>query len=202
MPRTRVSSLQFRVTVIVIGALILVICTTLSVFAMRTLQDEKRQIAELDLAIANAEKKIKEIDKLQQELETRRREFDIDTQILPDEAEIEAFIDSLYQSRIQPGIPPGTVTPVKSTTTAKNAAGLPLEKKAWSLKFLADFFQMAEFINTIENHQRFIRVDSFGVKAGQFDPQTAPSETIPNDVTMTISTFVYKSPAGEKDETK
>jgi len=202
MPGTRMSSLQFRVTVIVIGALIFAICTTFSVFAMRALQDEKKQIVELDLAIAKAEKKIEEIPKLQQELETRRREFDIDAQILPDEAEVEAFIDSLYQSRIQPGIPPGTVTPVKSSTTAKNTAKLPFEKKAWSLKFLADFFQMAEFINTIENHQRFIQVDSFNVKAGQFDPQTAPSETIPNDVTMTISTFIYKSPAGEKDETK
>lgn len=202
MPGTKVSSIQFRVTAIIIGALIFVACTAFAVLAMRDLQEEKEQIADLDRAIVKAQKKIDEVPKLQGELETLRREFDIDTQILPDEAEVEAFIDTLYKSRLQPGIPPGSVTPVKSSTSAKQAGKVAFEKKAWNLKFLADFFQMAVFINTIENHQRFIQVDSFSVKTGQFDPQTAPSETIANDVTMTISTFLYKSPAGEKDETK
>ena len=202
MPGTKVSSIQFRVTAIVIGALIFGACTTFTVLAMRALQEEKKQIADLDQAIAKAQQKINEMPRLERELETLRREFEIDTRILPDEAEVEAFIDSLYRSRIQPGIPPGSVTPVKSSISARKTGELPLEKKAWSIKFLADFFQMAEFITAIENHQRFIQVDSFDVKAGQFDPETAPSETIANDVTMTISTFVYKSPAGEKDETK
>ena len=161
MAAVNVSSLQFRVTAIVVGALIFIVCTTFTVFGMRDLQEENDEIAALDQAIAKAQAKIDEIPKLEDKLETLRQAFDADKQILPDEAEVEAFIDYLYKSRAQPGIPPGSVAPVKSSASQKTQEKLDFEEKAWSLKFVADFFQMAEFINAVENHRRFIQVDSF-----------------------------------------
>ncbi len=202
MAGANLSSLQFRIAAAAIGALIFIACTTFTVFGMRKLNEEQEQIDKLDRAIAAAQKKIDEIPKLQKRLETLRTEFNVDTQILPDEAEVEEFIDSLYTSRSQGGIPPGSVSPVQSSTSQRDAEKLPFEKKAWNLKFIADFFQMAEFVNAIENHKRFMQVDSFNVKAGEFDPQTAPSATVRNDVTMQISTFLYKSPTAKKGETE
>jgi len=201
MAGVNVSSLQFRVTAIVVGALIFIVCTTFTVFGMRDLEKEKEEIAVLDEAIAKAQAKVDEIPKLEKQLETLRQAFDADKQILPDETEVEALIDYLYKSRAQPGIPPGSVTPVKSSASQKTKEALDFEERAWSLKFVADFFQMAEFINAVENHQRFIQVDSFDVKAGEFDPMTPPSTTIFNDVSMQISTFLYKSPTSKKGQT-
>lgn len=196
------SSTQFRVAVIIVGAVVFAACTAFSVFGLRALKTEKAEIDRIDDDIKTAEQKIAQRGKLNAELEVLRREFEIDRKILPEEAEVEQFIDSLYQSRAVPGIPPGTVSPIKGQSTGKEAEQKPFEQKAWTLRFTADYYQTAEFMNAIESHQRFIQVDSFDVRAGDFDPNTTLMDTIKNDVNMTISTFIYVSRTPSKAATK
>jgi len=204
MAALNVASARFQVTVVVAGAAVLVACTVFAVMGLRDVKAENQAVQRLETEIAMLDKKLADVQRLENRLDSLRRQFDIDRRILPDESEVEQFIESLYRSRAVPGIPAGSVTPERQSTPAGKREQQSFERKSWTLRFIADFFQMAEFINAIESHQRFIQVDGFKVradKASQLDPLAPPDETVKNDVVLNISTFVYNQPA-PKEEAK
>lgn len=199
MAALNVSSARFQIAALVVGAAVFALCTVFAVLGLRSIKTEQEAIEELETVIAALDRKISDIDRLQGLLDDLRRQFEIDRRILPDETEIERFIEYLYIARTPAGIPVGQVTPDKQSAAPGTREKKTFEKKVWTLRFIADFFQMAEFIDAIESYQRFIQVDSFDVKAGEFDPAAPPGETVSNDVTMKISTFIYNPPASETE---
>ncbi len=206
MAAVNTASARFQIAVITLGAAILIICTVFAATGLRDVKEEKTAIEVLDNQIAALDKKLADVPRLEERLDALRRQFEIDCKILPDESEVEQFIDSLYHSRAQPGIPAGTVNPERQSTPARGREQKSFERRTWTLRFVADFFQLAEFINAIESHQRFIQVDGFNVradKAEQLSPIIPPGETIKSGVTLKISTFIYNPPAPKKKvETK
>ncbi|MCI0651067.1 MAG: hypothetical protein L0Z55_04210 [Planctomycetes bacterium] len=160
----------------------------------------------LDKEEQDAQKKIKQIPELKsksQELAAIIEEY---AQILPSDREVrdEAFLEEIYEFLRGTGVKVLGVTPEaivekkdnkKSEKTVKVKSNFVRHKYRFEME--GTFLGLLKFINLMENHVRFLRVDSFevkplGSKDKQNDAQLAENEV--KSISLVISTYTYSKP--------
>jgi Tfp pilus assembly protein PilO len=127
----------------------------------------------------------KDIPRLKGELASKTEKVAEYEKNLPSAKEIEDMDETLNNYKVQAGVRLIERRPVQETGSEAAKGQQPLYYKySYRLALAADFFSWATFVNLLENHARFIRVDEFDAKPSTKEPGIL-------DVTMKISTFSY-----------
>jgi len=129
----------------------------------------------------------KDIPRLKAELASKTEKVAEYEKSLPSAQEIEAMDETLNNYKVQAGVKLVERRPVQESGGGAAAAKVqqPLYYPySYRLTLSADFFSWGKFVNLLENHERFIRVDEFDAKPSSKEPGIL-------DITMKISTFSY-----------
>jgi Tfp pilus assembly protein PilO len=129
----------------------------------------------------------KDIPRLKGELASKTEKVAEYEKSLPSAKEIEAMDETLNNYKVQAGVKLVERRPVQESGGGAAAAKAqqPLYYPySYRLTLSADFFSWGKFVNLLENHERFIRVDEFDTKPSSKEPGIL-------DITMKISTFSY-----------
>lgn len=144
--------------------------------AETALEQKKTQVAQLREKIARIPELRQEKTKLQEEL----AEYET---ILPNDRDLNNIFDTLSSFTKDSGV---TILEFKPERERQDRPGESSSYKqvSYDLKLEGDFFQVIKFINLLENHKRFVRIDS--LEMGKRDLDEPLGET-----SIQISTFVY-----------
>ena len=146
------------------------------------------------------EKKVSAIPGLKKEKAKLADELDTIEEILPKQRELNKLFDTLsdLKNAVNKGRSKGrmalaSLAPLRDKRLT-NAPVTSYNKTSYSLSLSADYFSLIKFLNLLENHNRFIQVDSFSIK--QKD-----EGSVINDVNLKLSTFIY-DPKSKSTTTK
>jgi len=136
--------------------------------------------------IDTAKAKIREIPALREQRYKLTQIVEEYVRILPDQREVEALYDTLAAFEEKSHVRIRSITaPPPERGRRKQATSANFVKHTRDLNVYGTFFQVATFINLIENYKRFMRVDSFTMRPG------GETEGCLN-LTMKMSTFTYQ----------
>ncbi|MCD6405575.1 MAG: type 4a pilus biogenesis protein PilO [Planctomycetes bacterium] len=135
--------------------------------------------------IAKARTKLNNLNALRAERETAEARLKVAERILPSRKEIEDLVDNLSEFARKSGVVITKAKPVnRSAYAGARGAVKRFEEASFDLALKGDFFEFVEFLNCLENYKRFIRTDSFTLKAGR-------NEGTPLDIALKFATFTY-----------
>ena len=113
--------------------------------------------------------------------------------ILPDEAKVNDFADSLSGFAEE-----SEVFFTKLDDKANRKPGKKKEvfdRTTFHLNLSGNLFQLLKFISLVENYERFVRISEITIKAGDNDENTLKSEVC-HECSLKVDTFVYNSHVG------
>jgi Tfp pilus assembly protein PilO len=138
--------------------------------------------------VTAAQGKLAKLVALRGEREQAQARLDVGESILPSQKEIENLVDNLSEFARKSGVVIVKTAPVRQTAyRAVKGAVKRFEEAVFEVEMVGDFFQFVEFLNSLENYKRFIRVDDFAATAGK-------SEGEPNSIKLKFATFTYVEP--------
>jgi len=157
-------------------------------FSYRELEKVRQANADLEKRISEAENKKSRIPALEEEISVMLADLVLYEEILPDEKEIENIMDLLNDFKKEAKVEIISLTPQRARGVTL-AGQQNYERYTYTIKLQGTYFTVMRFINLLETHNRFIRIDKFDIKQKDMD-------SLINDTTLTISTFSFKPSAG------
>jgi Tfp pilus assembly protein PilO len=174
------------ITVIVVVLAVVAIGAGLF-FTYRELGQLNEENANLDAKITDAQNKVNKIPDLKKQVSILLADLVLYEEILPDEKEIENIQDLFNDFKKEASIEIVSVRP-KAVRTSMRPVQANYDQHTYDLKLVGTYYQFMKFVNLLETHNRFIKVDTFEIR--QKDP-----DSLISDIALTISTFSFKAPA-------
>jgi len=171
-----------------IGVMVIVVLTLLYLIYRdyTEINETKTRIERHLRDIETAKAKIKEIPALREQRYKLTHAVEEYVRILPDRKEVEALYDTLSEFEKKSGVQiRDFAAPQQQRTTRRQQRSANFIKETRDVRVIGDFFQVATFINLIENYKRFMRVDSISMR-----PSSQGSGML--DVRLKLSTFIYR----------
>jgi hypothetical protein len=173
----------------------------------------KEQIARHTKQVREAQEKIKRIPGLRAEREKLVSVIDEYSQILPKEEHVQhdAFVDIIdsYRRDTEIIIQKAEYVPIKEArATRRRGQPVAVEEKdffrhRYKFKLLGTVPELIEFVNKIENHTRFLKIDALKIKPlgaaedtgtsdeKQDEEELAQAAEAVKEIELTISTYTY-----------
>ncbi len=134
--------------------------------------------------LTDLQEKVAAIPTLRQEQQRLAGELEECETILPNDREQNKIFDTLSEYEREAKVEIQSFSPVRERKSRPGAAQTSYRKVSYDLDLGGEYFNLVKFLNLLENHHRFMQVDSFKIK--QKD-ENSPV----NDVSLNISTFVF-----------
>jgi Tfp pilus assembly protein PilO len=134
--------------------------------------------------INTAKNKLNKLNDMRVEREKAQARLVASESILPSQREIETLVDNLSEFAKKSGVIIAKAEPVRQTTFKATGAAKHFDEADFDLALEGNFFQFVEFLNSLENYKRFIRVDKFSVAAGKTSGEAA-------SIALSFATFTY-----------
>ncbi len=141
--------------------------------------------------IADAELKREKIPDLEKDVIVLRENLAEYVKILPDDREVNDFVTRINQFAETTGVVVTTLEDVVRRDTKKKQKDA-FERVAYKLNLAGDINQVLSFMNLFENHERFVKIPSFTVKAGKKTKDISIAD-VNHEVDLLLETFVYNS---------
>jgi hypothetical protein len=187
---------------------------TLHYFKLRERSDLLKQIESYGKQAQDAQAKIARIPELRKERENMANIINEYMQILPKEEHVQhdAFVDIIdgYRKDTQIVIQKAEYVPIKEKQVKKKGGKPEPEKNKdflrhrYRFKLFGTVPELVEFINKIENHTRFLKIDALSIKplgaaeeTGDGSGDTKDEEEIARaaepikEIELTVSTYTY-----------
>jgi Tfp pilus assembly protein PilO len=142
-------------------------------------------IVEKGAKLRDLHEKIAAVPLLRQEQQKLAGELEEYETILPNDRELNKIFDTLSEYEKRAGLKIQTFNPTRDRKTTSNALETSYRQVSYELDLAGDYFSLAKFLSLLENHDRFVQVDSFTIK--QKGQEGGPV----NDIGLKLSTFVY-----------
>jgi len=174
----------------------------------------RENLFNLEARQASAQEKIERIPEMQEKAHTLSQIVREYTAILPEKDEVlrDSFVDTITglsrdAGLVIQGAEPIQIDnkPVRSSRRRAKTAPVPSVKEDFSrhkyrFELLGEFSQLHRFINSVENHPRFLRVDGIELlPSGEGSELVSASHPI-KKLVVEISTYVYDEPRSEMEE--
>jgi Tfp pilus assembly protein PilO len=169
-------------------------------------------LEQLEAREASALVKKDRIPDLERELSDLEEIVEEYTEILPREDEVlrDAFVDTITQLCKESGLVVTGAEPVSVEQFSSPQRGRvnpaaakvvpPFQRHKYRFEMIGEFSQFHRFVNLVENHTRFLRVDAFNLfPIDRSDDLSAASKPHKN-FTIEISTYVYKEKTVDSKE--
>ena len=138
--------------------------------------------------------KVAQLPSLRQEKQKLQGELHEYETILPKDRELDKIFDTITEFEGESSVRILSVSPKREARDTGKPATTSYKKVSYRVDVIGDFFQIAQFVNLLENWDRFVQVDSFNIKSKDED-------TLINEATLMVSTFVY-DPKAKLAQTK
>jgi Tfp pilus assembly protein PilO len=157
----------------------------------------RTEVAEVGGQIDQARAKIGKTNALEREVILRRETDEVARRILPNDQDILNFVRTLSEFESHSGVKISSIDDLtKSSTTRNKKETDDFAKVAYKIKFEANAFQMLDFLDRVESHERLMRVPSFKLTAAKRDSYDAEltDEALEarHSVEMEVETYVYR----------
>jgi len=162
-------------------------------------EDETAAIAAKQGEIKAAEAKIAKIPNAEREVIVLRENLSEYVRILPNGQELEEFINVIWEFERQSGVSIGMFKPGAKSRQAKNSK---FSSVVYQFELTATIWQTMRFMNLLENHERFIKVNALQLKSGgkkRPGDQSRSGDEIVHDIKLTVETFVYDGAGAGKE---
>lgn len=145
--------------------------------------------------IAIHNQKIAEIEPLTEKIAALQDELARYEIIIPDSEELDKMAETVDEFRKTSGVEINDFRKTSRPTTAREEMGKAYRRVTYDIKLVGKFYDFVTFVNLLESHERFIRVDSFRMSPARGE------DTSLMDIDLQISTFTsrllqVKIPAG------
>lgn len=170
---------------VIIGAGVIALAAGTGVYLLQKKASElEADNGLLHTRVAQAQTKLAKLPVMRAQRESAQGRLEVAERIMPSLEEIENLVDNLSEFAEKSGIVIAKAAPVLQGVYARGGVVKRFEEANFDLDLVGDYFQFVEFLNLLENYKRFIRVDSFALKAGR-------SEEEPLDIDLKFGTFTY-----------
>lgn len=155
------------------------------------------KIERLRKTIAIHDQKIAEIEPLTEKIAALQDELARYEIIIPDSEELDKMAETVDEFRKKSGVEINDFRKTSRPTTAREEMGKAYKRVTYNIKLVGKFYDFVTFVNLLESHERFIRVDSFRMSPARGE------DTSLMDIDLQISTFTsrllqVKIPAGAR----
>lgn len=164
------------------------------------LQERQDELAAITAKVDDAKRKDAEIKDIVKENDSLKDDIAKKQQRIPDlsRAEYDAFANLLDDLRKQAGVSVSSGRWVQATKAQQVPGRLPrnypvnIHKVQYDLAVSGGFFQLLKFINLLEQHPRFMNVESFTITPATGVEKLAPG-AMRRDMKLTLYSFTYKT---------
>lgn len=158
----------------------------------RSLVEER---AEVQKQIQVADVKIRRIPDLETDVICLRENVDELVKILPNGREVNEFVNKLNDFALESGVRILSLKPEKDRGRRKKDV---FDKVLYRLEIVANLDRFLRFLSLCEGWERFVRVTSLDVHAGEWK-EGEPREDVVHDIQVVLETYAYQ---GHDDPSK
>ncbi len=190
-----------------IGVVVFIALCGLIFWAVSTAGTLQAEIRQLDVTRADLERKERDLPRLEREIASLQVEVERSVRILPNEKEIADLIKNLGSIRAQTAENGLTIKIKKfQPEQEKRLPGMVEDDADSEARFTpypyvveaqGNYYHLGRFINLLENHIRFIKVESYEMLNPKGDDAWSRPE---KDITIKIVTYTYNPGQGETVE--
>jgi Tfp pilus assembly protein PilO len=175
-----------RKTLISVAVMMLLLAgvTTWLVLGANATHRLESSISTKSAKLAEIREKQGAIPALRQEQQRLAGELTEYETILPNDRELNKIFDTLSEYEKTAGLEIQVFNPVREKEDKRAVSETSYKRVSYDLDLVGDFFSAVRFISLLENHNRFVRIDSFSVKQKSEDDPV-------NEISLKLSTFVY-----------
>lgn len=178
----------------------------------RALEDARKETETVRAAIVKTQADIRTVPQLEEDVLVVRETVKRHVAILPDEKDINGFVDRLSSFATDAGVK--IVKLDDQEARARNnrpgkKATAAFDRISYKLSLSASTDSVLRFLDLFENHERFVKIPVFKISRAQENGNAADAvAATPNDVDLEIETYVYnptvraKEPVTVPDEAK
>ncbi|MEE2890431.1 MAG: hypothetical protein VX404_08300 [Planctomycetota bacterium] len=172
------------------------------------------ELFQLDSRQASAQEKIARIPEMQEKAQTLSQIVREYTAILPEKDEVlrDAFVDTITRLSRDAGLVIQGAEPLELENTTirsmRKRSRKPVTatqkqdfiRHKYRFELLGEFAQLHRFINSVENHPRFLRVDGIELLPSGRGPDLVSASHPIKKLAVEISTYVYDEPRVQMEE--
>lgn len=151
--------------------------------------EAREQEAAIQKQIDLAKIKVARIEGLEVDVICLRENLSEAAKILPDDAEVNEFVNKLNDFADEAGTFVQALDDQKDRSRTKDS----FDKVIYKISMLANVEQFLSFLALAEGWERFVKVTSIDVKAGAFDEGMARDE-VRHEITVSLQTYAYRGP--------
>ena len=180
----RLTEKQLVILIAAVSVIIAGILGTLTYLDLKKIGDmEEENLANCG-KIDATRGKIDQIKGLEHDVIVLRENLNEYVKILPDDQEINDFVNRISQFSQKANVEVTSLTDKRSrqSTKAKNA----FEQVIYRMRLKGNLSQFMTFINLFENFHRFVRINSFTIKAGKNQEKAVPLHDLKHDVDLEL----------------
>jgi Tfp pilus assembly protein PilO len=148
------------------------------------------------------EMQIREIPKLEERVILLRETVKECVRILPDEREINSFVDQLTQFTSKAGVRVSKLDDedLKARNGRnKKGATAAFDRVVYKVSLEGTCEQLLRFMDLFENHERFVRIGSLKIEHRSTSLQNVDPLTVPHQIDLDLETYVYNAKVKSKD---
>jgi Tfp pilus assembly protein PilO len=160
------------------------------------------QMAQKRVELDRADAQIREIPRLEEMVLVLRETVNQYVRILPDEREINDFVDQLTQfaARSDVRVKKLDDEDVRARTGRnKKGATAAFDRVVYKLSLESNSEQLLTFMDLFENHERFVKISSFKVEHRAEAREGVDPLSVPHQVDLELETYVYNAKIKSKD---
>jgi len=184
---------QLTIITIVVAVVIVGLFTFLIYQDLCEIDDEKAKIDNLTSQIRVADAEIAKKPAREMDVIVNREIVERDSKILPDESEINDFINVIGDFEKYSGVVVTQVQGLKERAFGKKGETAIL-KIPLKLKLRGSMDQCLKFINLFENHERFVRISGFKIQTGRYADESGNTQ---HDISLELETYQYDPKGGQ-----
>lgn len=184
-----------RKIVFILGGslLFVVLLCGVAYFEYGRVKKVRTSIESVEAQISASESKRKKIPALEREVIVLRENVAEYVKILPDDREINDVVTMINEFASSAGVEVTTLEDV-ARRDAKKGQKDPFERVAYNISLAGGLNQVMSFMGYFENHERFVKIPSFQIRAGK---KKKGSKIKPrHEVELLLETFVYNAGGG------
>lgn len=150
-------------------------------------KEARDQEADLKKQVELAEIKIKRVPSLETDVICLRENVDELVKILPDTKEVNEFVNKLNDFSTESGVQISSLKPDKDRSKEKEV----FDKVIYRVSMEGNLDHFLNFLSLCEGWERFVRVTSIEVKAGDWNEDMAREEVV-HEISVDLETYAYR----------
>jgi Tfp pilus assembly protein PilO len=191
----RLTEKQLTILTVIVALMITGIFGFLVYRDLGAIDEEEQRIEAVNAQIRIAEIEIQKMKLREEDVIVNREVVKRDSAILPDESEINQFINLIGDFEKRSGV---LVTEIKGLSGIRRTRGKGKPTEAilripMQLKLLGSMEQFLQFVNFFENHDRFVRISNFSVRQAMGQDKKGPAR---HDISLDFETYQYNARGG------